>query len=103
MTSITITTVGYGEVVPIQSHINRDILVVWTIALMWVGMGVTLYAISTVTTFLVGRNLQFMFQGRKMFKIIQALIDHTIHCGLGNTDAHVATELCHFNSPFIVM
>lgn len=103
MTSITLTTVGYGEVVAIQEHAARNTLVVWTIGLMWVGMGVTLYAISAVTTFLVEHNLQFLIKGRKMLKEIESLKGHVILCGLGRTGTHVARELLHARQPFVVI
>lgn len=103
MTSITLTTVGYGEVIAIQTHANREALIVFTIVLAWVGMGVTLYAISAVTTFLVESNLSEALRSRRMMKQISSLKGHVILCGLGRTGANVAEEFLQTRTPFVVI
>ena len=103
MSSITLTTVGYGEVIEIQHHPHRDMLVSFTILLMWVGMGVTLYAITTVTAFIVENNLGYLLKGRRMLKEIDRLEGHTIICGLGGTGSHAASEFLHTKEPCVLV
>lgn len=61
MTSITLTTVGYGDVFNAMDH---KIYKLYTIILMWAGMGVALYAVSTITAFVVEEQLGH-FSGRE--------------------------------------
>lgn len=89
MTSITLTTVGYGEVLEPMGTVAR----VFAMILMWSGMGVTLYAVSTITAFLVEENLMQILKERRMERRIAALKDHTIVCGAGKTAFNVLKEL----------
>jgi voltage-gated potassium channel len=89
MTSITLTTVGYGEVLDQMGGKGRFFAMV----LMWSGMGVTLYAVSTITGFVVEQNLTRLLKERKMEKRIAALKGHFIVCGAGRTGFNVVREL----------
>ncbi|HOV87406.1 MAG TPA: potassium channel protein [Syntrophobacteraceae bacterium] len=89
MTSITLTTVGYGEVLEFMGANAR----IFAMVLMWTGMGVTLYAVSTITAFLVEKNLRTMLRERRMEKQIAALKGHYIVCGAGKTGFNVVKEL----------
>jgi len=62
MTSITLTTVGYGEVLDQMGNDGR----LFAMVVMWTGMGVTLYAVSTITGFVVEQNLTRILRERKM-------------------------------------
>jgi len=99
MVSITLTTVGYGEVLDSMGPQART----FTMVLMWLGMGVTLYAVSTVTAFVVEHNLTRIFRERKMEKQIAALEGHVIVCGAGQTGFHVVRELVTTNHPCLVV
>ncbi len=101
MTSITLTTVGYGEVLAgmDQSPVAR----LYTLVLMWAGMGVTLFAISSITAFVVERNLGRLYKERKMEKQIAALKNHYIVCGAGRTGVHIIHELFTTKRPFVVV
>jgi len=89
MTSITLTTVGYGEILPGFGTDGRILAMV----LMWAGMGVTLYAVSAITAFVVERKLSRILRERKMEKRIAALKNHFIVCGGGHTGVNVLREL----------
>lgn len=89
MTSITLTTVGYGEVLAGMDRPAKILAMV----LMWVGMGMVLYAISTITAFVVERNLSKYMRERRMTKKVSSLKDHFIVCGLGPTGLQVLDEL----------
>jgi len=99
MTSITLTTVGYGEVLIGMDSDSR----LFAMVVMWVGMGVTLYGVSTITAFLVERNLGRILKERRMEKRIAALKNHIIVCGAGNIGYNVIKELHTTNHPCVVI
>lgn len=88
MSVISLTTVGYGEVFPLDFPMAR----LYTMALLIVGMGVTVWAMSSVTAFFVEGHLGFFFRERALEKQIEKLQGHTIVCGLSATSEHVLEE-----------
>ena len=90
MTVISLTTVGYGEVLGITGNIPAQI---FTMLLIVFGMGIILYSISTVTAMLIEGELTGMLRRRKMENQINALSDHYIVCGGGETGFPLAVEL----------
>ncbi len=99
MTSITLTTVGYGEVL---DQMGQDAQL-FAMILMWAGMGVTLYAVSTITAFLVENNLRRILKERRMEKRIATLKDHIIVCGAGKTGFNIIKELHTTRCPCLVI
>lgn len=99
MTSITLTTVGYGEVLEGMGSEGR----IFAMVLMWSGMGVTLYAVSTITAFLVEENLMQILKERRMEKLIAKLEGHVIVCGAGKTGFNVVQELYATKRPCVVI
>ena len=99
MTSITLTTVGYGEVLDNIGQEGRAFAMV----LMWTGMGVTLYAVSTVTAFVVEKNLMRILRERRMERKIAALRGHIIVCGAGSTGYNVARELSATRRKYVII
>ncbi len=89
MTSITLTTVGYGEILEDFGTDGRFFAMI----LMWSGMGVALYAVSTITGFVIERKFSRILRERKMEKSIAALKNHFIVCGGGHTAVNVLREL----------
>lgn len=89
MTSITLTTVGYGEILKDFGSSGR----VFAMILMWAGMGVALYAVATITGFVVELKLSRIWREYRMEKNIAALKDHFIVCGGGHTAMNVLREL----------
>ena len=90
MTVVTLTTVGYGEVLPLADVPGARM---FTVFLIIVGMGLVLYLMSTFTAFLVDGSLGTLFQRRKMLKQLDHMKDHYIICGIGKTGVHVIEEL----------
>ncbi len=97
MTSITLTTVGYGEILEDFGTKGR----LFAMVLMWSGMGVALYAVSTITGFVVERKFSRILRERKMEKSIAALKNHFIVCGGGHTAVHVLRELIASKRPCV--
>lgn len=99
MTSITLTTVGYGETLDQMGSNAR----LFAMVLMWLGMGVTLYAVSTITAFLVETDLRRILRERRMEKKLQSTKNHYIVCGLGKTGFNIVQELCTTRQPCVAI
>lgn len=89
MTAITLTTVGYGEEIPVDTDGAR----VFTAVLILVGMGAVLYFVSTGTAFLLEGQLGHVFRRRRMERDLAGLGGHHIVCGSGATAMYAAAEL----------
>lgn len=89
MTAITLTTVGYGEEIPVETDGAR----VFTAVLILVGMGAVLYFVSTGTAFLLEGQLGHVFRRRRMERDLADMDKHHIVCGSGATAIYAATEL----------
>lgn len=90
MTIISLTTVGYGEILEIRGNIPVEI---FTMVLITFGMGVILYGISSLTAMIIEGELSGILRKNKMEKQIAKLSNHYIVCGGGETGRHVLTEL----------
>ena len=90
MTVISLTTVGYGEIIKITGDVPAQI---FTMILITFGMGVILYGISTLTALLIEGELTGIIRKEKMEKQIKKLKNHYIVCGGGMTGRHVIAEL----------
>lgn len=100
MTVITLTTVGYGEIIPLESHpMGR----VFTMFLLIAGMSTLLYFLGAITTFLVEGNLEHVFWRRRMKKAIDELKEHFIVCGDRIVAAHVIDELRRVQRPVVAV
>jgi len=100
MTVISITSVGYGEVLGIIGNIPAQI---FTMLLITFGMGVILYGISTLTALIVEGELSGILRRKKMDKQIQKLNNHYIVCGGGETGRHVLDELVKNREPVVLI
>jgi voltage-gated potassium channel len=100
MTAITLTTVGYNEVLPIQDNPAARL---FTILLIFLGMGVVLYFASTLTAFILDGDLRNVVRVRRMRKLIAGLNGHFIVCGSGQTGEHVLGELVHSGVDVVVI
>jgi voltage-gated potassium channel len=90
MTVISLTTVGYGEVLEITGNIPAQ---VFSMILIIFGMGIILYGISTLTALIVEGEVSGILRRKKMEKQINKLSNHYIVCGGGETGRHVLHEL----------
>jgi voltage-gated potassium channel len=88
MATITVTTVGYGEV-----HRLDPVGQVFTIVLLFISVGVFAYALSSLTSIVVEAQVGQLIARRRMEKRIAALKDHFILCGFGRTGQAVQSQL----------
>jgi len=100
MTVITISTVGYGEVIPVSEVMHGRLFAVF---LIMFGMGAILYFASTIVAILVEGDFRRFWRKRKMDKAIARLEKHIVVCGAGVTGSLVMDELVATRTPFVVI
>jgi voltage-gated potassium channel len=101
MTVITITTVGYGEVLPDMEH--TPYARGFTILLLVFGTGVLVYFASTITAFIVEGDLKDILSSARLKKRIKRMKDHVIVCGTGSTGRHIVEELLKTLQPVVAI
>ena len=97
-TVITMSTVGFGTVRELSSGGK-----VFSIILITISAGIYLYAITTITTFVVEGEVKQLFNRYKANKIVKKLSDHIIICGLGRNGREAAIELIRQKQPFVIV
>ncbi len=100
MTVITLTTVGFEEHIDLSGHPGGQI---FTIVLLFLGVGTFVYFFSSLTSFIVEGNLEHLFWRNRMEKDIDRLSDHYIVCGGGHTGQHIVAELLSTSRPFVLI
>jgi voltage-gated potassium channel len=98
MTVITISTVGYGEVKPLDQQ-GR----VFTIALIVLGVGTAFYLFATMTEIIIEGQLRDYLGAKGMLRKIHRLKDHVIICGFGRFGRAVAEELLRHRVPMVII
>lgn len=98
MTVITITTVGFGEVQPLDQTSK-----IFTIFLILTSVVIVGYAISVITEYILSKNNFEGLKQRKMQKKIDSLKNHIIICGYGRNGKQAATKLIAYNKPFVIV
>lgn len=99
MTAITITTVGYGEVQPLQHPVGK----LFTILLILVGVGFVLYVFGEITEAVVEGGLRRILGRNNMDKKVAGLKNHFIVCGFGRIGRVICKSLQENNRPFVVI
>jgi voltage-gated potassium channel len=98
LTVITITTVGYGDIVPIQLE-GR----LFTVVLIFSGVGYVMYLFSQVTEAMVTGGILKFVERRKMRQKITKLNNHYIVCGFGRIGQEICSILQENNISFVVI
>ena len=98
MTVITITTVGFAEVNPLDEQSK-----IFTIFLILASIVIVGYAISIITEYILSRNNYEDIKQRKMQKKIDAMSNHIIICGYGRNGKQAAKKLLAYNKPFVII
>ena len=95
MTVITITTVGFGEVQPLDENSK-----IFTILLILTSVVIVGYAIKVITEYILSKNDLEELKQKKMQKKIDNLSNHIIICGYGRNGKQAATKLLAYNRSF---
>jgi voltage-gated potassium channel len=98
MTAITLSTVGYGQV-----HALSTGGMVFSIFLIFFGVGAVLYVINAIIQTVFEGHLREVLGVRKMRTRIDALRGHYVVCGFGRVGQEVAHEFEAQNVPFVVI
>ena len=70
MTVLSLTSVGYGEVIEVTGNMPAEI---FTMILITLGMGIILYGISTLTALIIEGELSGILRKKKIEKQIKKL------------------------------
>jgi voltage-gated potassium channel len=98
MTVITLTTVGYREVRPLDTTGQ-----LWTMVLLVTGVGTLFYAAVSSVELVVEGAIRGYFGRRRMQAAIGKLNGHYILCGYGRVGRQVASEFAREGVPFVVV
>lgn len=97
-TAITISTVGYS--IPENLSTGGKI---FTSVLIFLGVSVVLYGVSSITAIIVEGKLINYIKGRRNKKMIEKMKNHVIVVGAGKTGQYVVSELVRENEKFVVI
>ena len=98
MTIITISTVGFNEVNELSNGGK-----LFTAFLIITSFGTFAYAVSAITSYIVGGEYKSYFQEYKSLKTAKKMEKHTIVCGYGRVGKQAAHDLRFYKRPFIVI
>jgi voltage-gated potassium channel len=94
----TVTTVGYGDVVP-TTPAGR----LFATAFMLAGVGVVLYALTWTVQSIVQSELLATFGNRRLSRRMSKLTDHFIVCGAGRVGSQLVRKLLSARETFLVI
>ncbi|MEZ4776133.1 MAG: NAD-binding protein [Bacteroidia bacterium] len=97
-TVITMSTVGFGTVRELSAGGK-----IFSIVLIIISAGIYIYAITTITTFVIEGEVKYIFDRYRANKIVKQLSGHIIICGLGRNGREAAIELIRQKQPFVVI
>lgn len=100
MTVITITTIGYGEIIDMSGNPAGRI---FTIFIALSGIGIITYTLSNFTAFVVEGELNEAFRRKKMEKMINKFKNHYIVCGIEGVGFHIVKELYETGRPHVII
>ncbi|WP_109299936.1 TrkA family potassium uptake protein [Aquimarina sp. AU474] len=98
MTVITMSTVGFGEVQPLDDNAK-----LFTVFLISTSVAIFAYSVSVITEYIVSKNDPKKVQYRKTQKMILQLQNHIIIIGYGRNGKQAAAKLLAYNKPFIII
>jgi voltage-gated potassium channel len=100
MTVITLTTVGYGEVIDMSANPAGRL---FTMVLLIFGISGAGYFFSSATAFILEGQLSHVFWRRRMMKEIARLAGHQIICGSDETAVYAAREMRAVKRPAVLI
>ncbi len=98
MTIITVTTVGFSEVRPLDADAK-----IFTVFLIVSSVFIFGFAISVITEYILSRNSLQLLKKKRVKNKINSLDNHVIVCGYGRNGQQAAEKLKAYNKPFVVI
>lgn len=98
MTVITLGSVGYGEVKPLDTGGT-----VFTIVLILFGLGTAAWLFTTIIETFVSEQTLLLLSKRRMTRQVNALKNHYIVCGYGRIGQQIAQGYTHDKVDFVVI
>ena len=98
MTIITVTTVGFMEVRPLDAESK-----VFTVLLIASSVFIFAYAISVITEYILSKNSLQILKKKKVKNKINSLSNHVIVCGYGRNGMQAAERLRAYKKRFVVI
>lgn len=98
MTVITLGSVGYGEVKPLDVPGE-----VFTIVLILFGLGTAAWLFSTIIETFVSEQTLLLLSRKRMTRQVNALKNHYIVCGYGRIGQQIASGYTQNKVPYLVI
>ena len=98
MTVITVTTVGFAEVQPLDPQAK-----IFTVFLILTSVVIVGYAFKIITEYIISKNNLAELKQKKMQKKIDSLSNHVIICGFGRNGKQAAKKLLMHKRSFVVI
>jgi voltage-gated potassium channel len=100
MTVITVTTIGYGEIIDLSHNPAGRI---FTMFIAFSGIGIATYLFSNITALMVEGRLKEVFWRRRMEKEINMLRKHYIVCSCEDVGFYIINELYLTKRPLVIV
>ena len=98
MTIITVSTVGYGEVQPMDTYGK-----LFTSVFIISGLFIFGFGLSTITEHILNKNNLGNLKRNKMKKRIDSFKDHIIVCGYGQNGKEAVQKLKDYRKNFVII
>ncbi|WP_170065482.1 potassium channel family protein [Abditibacterium utsteinense] len=99
MVIITVFSVGYGEIQPVDTHAER----IWTILVIFGGWSAVIITLGGITKAVTAGELRHTTEILRLQRAMKHLHDHVIICGYGRMGQTLARELFEAGVPFVVI
>lgn len=98
MTVITVTTIGYGEIVHLSTtgRIYNILLIISSFSLFT-------YALAKLTQYVASGEMALYFKNKKIMQRIDLMQNHIIICGFGRNGQQAARTLAAHKKSFVVV
>ena len=98
MTVITMATVGFKEVQPLDDGAK-----IFTVFLIVASVFILGFAISVLTEYVLSRSSLQLLKKKKVKNKINSLSNHVVICGYGRNGMQAAERLIAYKKPFVVI
>ncbi len=98
MTVITVSTVGFGEVAPLDQASK-----LFTVFMIITSVVIFAYSVSVITEYIFSKTNSEEFKRKKTQKMIDKLEQHIIIVGYGRNGKQAADKLLAYGKPFVVI